>query len=281
MPDLIQGSNIQPEISKSIVKDMDLPPKTLLSPLKEALCVAVIWVFIVGVPVWVRYYFYLFPFWVTAGFFLESRWRKKHNVSFLPRKFTNWLLSFWFWEIFVRRCHIGSKNALQLRGLAGMSLMIGGLFFLLWFYTPHPIELGEMRVVSGTLEGWKLQSPIAKGGCGDIITLRLEDGRSENFFKGKATEDFYRQMEGKELTIWVQSSTNNMLPNCRKFESLVQMQHGVRIIGLPYDKARYEKTEWFVYKTAKFFVWTGLFFLLLVWLINRRKNAKIDEIKQS
>src|SRR3990167_7825219 len=105
MLDLNQGSNTQSENGKSVVQDKELSSttpsigKTPLSPLQEALCVTVIWLIIVGVPVWVRYYIYLFPFWVAAGVFLEYRWRKKHNVFFLPHRFTNWLLASWLWEI--------------------------------------------------------------------------------------------------------------------------------------------------------------------------------------
>lgn len=278
MSELNQGSNTQSEKGKPVVQNTELPStapateKIPLSPPKEALRVAVIWLFIIGVPVWVLYFVYLFPFWVGVGVFLEDRWRKKHDLVFLPRRFINWLLASWLWEIFVRRCYVGSKNALQLRGLAEMSLMIGGFLSLCCFSITPPVELAEMRMVTGTLESWKLQSRLEKGGCGDIVTLRLEDGRSENFFNGREIEAYYRQLDGQEVTIWVQSSADDLMPNCRKFENVTQLQHGGRIIGLPYDKARYEKADRFVFKTAKFFIWTGLFFLLLVWLINRRKK---------
>lgn len=281
------GQNQQAENSKPADEDKELPPtiplpeKTPLSPLLETLCVGAIWLIIVGVPFFVRYQIYILPFWVAAGVFLEDRCRKKHDIFFLGRRATNWLLASWVWEIFVRRCHVGSKNALQLRTLAGVFLAVGGGAFIIWLSFSPPIELKEMRVVTGTLDGWKRQPPGARGGCGDIITLRLEDGRNEKFYKGKATEDFYRQMKGQELTIWVQSNTDGFLPNCRKFYNIKQMQHGGRFIGLPYDKARYEKTQRFAYKTARFVIWTGLFFLLLVWLINRRKNTQVSEVKKS
>lgn len=104
------------------------PKKTLLSPLKHALCVATIWVFIIGTPLWFHYYILMILLWIPVGQILEYRWRKKYGVYFLSSRFSNWFFTWlttsWAWEIFVRRCHIGSRAALYLR-------MVAHIFFLM------------------------------------------------------------------------------------------------------------------------------------------------------
>jgi hypothetical protein len=151
------------------------------------------------------------------------------------------------------------------------------LFFMMWHNSPPFVELKDMRVVTGTLENWSLQNPLAKGGCGDTVTLRLNNGASVNFFKAKTSKEFYQPMKGQEWTVWVQSSVEDLLPNCRQFGRIKQIQHDSRIIGLYNCKGAYEASNRFAHKAMKFCIWFGLFSLLIVWRINRRKKTQLNE----
>jgi hypothetical protein len=222
---------------------------------------------------------------MPVGLILERRWRKRYGVYFLSSWFIEWLRTTWSWEIFVRRCHVGSKTAYILRGIAMFNFLIGGIAFLVCFYqsnfTPPPLDLDQMRVVKGTLENWKRQYPRAKGGCGDTITLRLQDGCDERFFKyPKQSEDYYRQMKGQEWTLWVQPGAYSLLPNCRIYELVNQIEHN-GILILKYDKTIFAKAQKVFYGVAKFFSLIGVFFLFMVWLINRRKNTQYSKPQKS
>ena len=130
-----------------------------------------------------------------------------------------------------------------------------------------------MRVVTGTLEGGKPDNPLAKGRCGDLITLRLPDGHSEGFYTYHSqSKDDYRQMKGQEWTIWVKSRAGDLLAHCRNHEVVAQLQQDGQLI-VQYDKTTSAKANRFLYGTAIFLFRIGLFFLFLVWLINRRKNV--------
>jgi len=255
--------------------------KTPLSPLKHALCVATIWVFIIGTPLWFYYYMLMLFGWMPIGLMLEYNWRQKYGVYFLSTRFSHWfytwLTTSWAWEMFVRRCYIGSRTALFLRMVAHFFFIIGGAVFIVWVYfvyfTPPPLDLEQMRVVTGTLEGGKPDNPLAKGKCGDLITLRLPDGHSESFYTYQGdSKAGYLQKKGQEWTIWTEPRDRNPLGHCRNYEHVVQLQQDRQLIW-QYDKTRVAKTNRIFFGIAIFLLRISVFFLFLVWLVNRRKNG--------
>lgn len=245
---------------------------TSLTPFQHGWRVAVIWLIILGTPFWIRYFYYFFAPWLLAGWIIERRWRKKFNVAILPRRFLNWYRRSWIWEIYVRRCYLGSTTELTMRRLAGSCFALSLMFSIFWS-SPSPVpELEELRKVVGTLESWRHERPGTKGGCGDRMTLRFGDGHKETFFNAKRKEENYLRMKDQEVTLWVQPQHDSIVPACRALEDVKQVQYDGKIIGLPYDKARLERLNrnfsmipWFVFGM-------GALLLILIWLFNRNKD---------
>lgn len=243
--------------------------------MKEALCVAVIWLFIVGIPLSIRYNLFLFPFISALATFVEYWLRKKYNVAFLPRRFLNWLYATWVWDMFVVRSK-GNPKASTLKKYAWGCFFIGsGFLYIVHTDTFAAIDLDEMRVVTGTFENFERNT--GRRSCGDMITLRLEDGRVENFWRRlrKEDADYLSHINGQKVTVWLQTNRDHLNPQCRKFEEVQQLQHDDHIVGLPYNKTHSERTKGLFLNIAKALFGIGLLCLLRVWRINRRMETKL------
>ncbi|MCX5864621.1 MAG: hypothetical protein NTW42_06065 [Deltaproteobacteria bacterium] len=245
---------------------------TSLSPFKEALCVAAIWLFIAGIPLSFFYNILLWPFVSGGEIFLRGWLRKKYSIAFLPRRFLNWLYATRVWDMFVLRSE-GNPKAKSLKDRAMVCFYLGILFF----YIPHisssaAVDLDEMRKVTGSIESFQVIT--ARYSCGDSLTLRLEDGRIESFWCYTSEEDYLSRIKGQEVTVWLKHNRDAVNPACRKRERVGQIIHESHVVGLPYSKERHETINRVLMNISKVFFCLGLFCYLRLWQINRRIRAK-------
>jgi len=273
--ELKSGCGRQSEPNKPNIDDLGLPPtipcieKTPLSPVKELLCVALIWLLIAGIPLSFRYYAPLFPI-VWGGQALVEYWlRKKYNIAFLPRRFLNWLYATRAWDIFVLRSKKNPKAA-ALKNWAMVCLFLGcGILYIVYLdATSAAVELSEMREVSGTLEDWKWHT--GRYSCGDTLVLRLRNGETESFrnYLSKETANYYNQIKGQEVTVLTQEEPHHINPSCRKSKIVRQLKHGNRTIVF-YSKLRAKKINTFFTNIAKTLFAICFIIYMRIWTINR------------
>lgn len=247
-----------------------------LSPLIHTLCVITIWIFCIGNFAWIYFYSHMFPIWLTLGYFLEKKCREKYGVYFLSYRFSQWITASYFWEILIRRCNTGNSVAALLLQFAGGFFALA--FIFLFIISTWPIiDLNEMRVVSGTLVHWKRAT--GSRNCGDIITLQYKDGQIEKF-RELANSIYFQQLLNKEITIWVLDEYD-IVPECREFETVKQLQYKGRTIGPPYNIARHKKVRRWLRSGSIISFLTGILFLLIIWSINSRENSPLIENKES
>lgn len=261
------GTAISANTGLSQIPSID---KTPLSPVKEALCVALIWLLIAGIPLSFCYYIPIFPLVWAGQAFIESWLRKKYNIAFLPRDFLNWLFATHAWDIFVLRSQKNPKAA-SLKNWALACFFIGsGILYIVYLDSVSAaVDLGEMRKVAGKLEGWKWRS--GRYTCGDTLMLRLEDGKLEKFrnYMSKEKADYYGQIKGQQVTVWLQAEPYHLNPRCRELELVRQLQHNNSVVGVPYRKERTKKVNRIFEKIAVLLFGIGLFCYLRIWRINR------------
>lgn len=249
--------------------------KTSLSFTKEVLYVALIWLFIIGVPLTFCYNIFFFPLVWAGQAFLEYWLRTKYNIAFLPRRFLNWLYATHAWDILVLRTKTNPKTT-SLRRWARACFLIGiGILYIAHINSSLAINLNEMSVTTGTLEGWERHT--GRYTCGDTLTIRLQDGSKQHYvaFINKTSENYYKKISGENITVWAQNEPNHLNPKCRNIKYIKQIKHDGHIIGRAYNKKRIKNTSIILTKTGTALIIIGIVCYLRIWSTNRNAKNKI------
>jgi hypothetical protein len=253
--------------------------KPTISPRRRAIYVGVVWIFWICslyTLIFVSWFGFLLP--LTVAQLLYVFWIRKNKLAVLPyqRQLMAWVQTTRIYDMFV--CRVNGNRYLDPYRRFGLYFLMVGLIPLVVVFTDPTLDLDEMVVVQGTYESYKTVG--RKNPCGDLLlTFRLEDSTPVQFWdtwgRNKSNLRELEQTKGEILTVWGRPKTTSMVPECRKYSSVAQIQsEGYQRL---YDKKRSEKANRIFLNASEFLMTCGGLCLLRIVWVNRKKKQIISK----
>jgi len=194
-------------------------------------------------------------------------------MSIVWQRFKAWWLDSYIYLVFFWRTKHGTSTWKQVTiGFlwTGVIFCFVCIFVLFQALMYSPLKLEKMDKNIGIVQ--KVNFPKGKFSY-DNITLLTDDGKQINYRYTGRTED--KQLVGQKVTVW---SQNKWIVLWFKDElQELQKENGEFLYNYTYEKAlknHERKKRW-----AKNFAKTGIFFLFLIWLLNRKGLSKPKTIQ--
>jgi hypothetical protein len=227
----------------------------------------IFWFFAIGTlftGFFVSWYGTLLPLFIAN--MLHRYLIKRKNIAIFPYQgqLTAWLYTTRIYDRFVRRVKV-DKEA-RSRRFFGFMMLIGGVTFLGFYYSQPTVDnLEDMPIVRGTYES-SIQLG-RKNPCGGLIlTIRLENGTLAKYFDSwsEGVKELQKH-KGMEVTIWERKDPKSIIPECRKYSQIAQIQS--EVYERFYNKQRIETISLCFAIIGIIFTTSGLAILLIVVLL--------------
>ena len=183
--------------------------------------------------------------WLDSYIYLVFFWRIKHHTS--------------FW-----------KQTISILSWTGVLFCLAWIFVLMTKLIYPPIRLEEMDKNVGIVK--EVNFPKGKFTY-DNITLLTDDGMQINYRYGGRKDD--KQLVGQRVTVWSQNKWFVFWFKDELYE--LQKGDGEFLKNYTYEKAL-ENREWHK-KSLKTTIKAVVFFLFIIWLLNRKGLSKPKTIQ--